>query len=94
MVRHVILWKFKDDCKEEGREFIRRLKALEGEIPEILRMEVAENTGAADNYDACLISDFADFDALERYRVHPKHQAVSQFCQSIRVSRTCVDFEV
>lgn len=94
MVRHVILWKFKDDCKEEGREFLRRLKALDGVIPEILRMEVAENEGSQDNYDACLISDFADFEALERYRVHPLHQEVSRFCQGIRVSRTCVDYEV
>lgn len=94
MVRHVILWKFKDDCKEEGREFLRRLKALEGVIPEILFMQVAENSGSEENYDACLISDFADFDALERYRVNPLHQEVAALCKNIRVSRTCVDFEL
>ena len=94
MLRHVILWKFKDECKEEGREFLRRLKALEGVIPEILSMQVAENSGVADNYDACLISDFADFDALHRYSVDPRHQEVAALCKEIRVSRTCVDFEV
>ena len=94
MLRHVILWKFKPECKTEMREFLTRLRALEGQIPEILRMEVAENTVGEENYDACLIADFADFDAMERYKQDPRHQAVSALCKSIRVSRCAVDYEV
>ena len=94
MIRHVIMWKFKPDTQAPMREFLTRLRALEGEIPEILRMEVAENTLGADNYDACLIADFADADALERYKQDPRHQAVSALCKAIRTSRCAVDYEV
>ena len=94
MLRHVILWKFKPDCKAEMQEFLTRLRALEGQIPEILRMEVAENTGDAENYEACLIADFADFAAMERYKTDPRHRAVSDLCKSIRLSRCAVDYEI
>lgn len=94
MIRHVILWKFKPECREEMHEFLTRLRALEGQIPEILRMEVAENTGSKENYDACLISDFKDFAAMERYKADPRHQAVSALCKSIRISHCAVDYEI
>ena len=94
MLRHVILWKFKPDCQAEMREFLARLKALDGQIPEILRMEVAENTCGEENYDACLIVDFADEAAMERYKQDPRHLAVSALCKAIRVSRCAVDYEI
>ena len=94
MLRHVILWKFKPDCRAEMQEFLTRLRALEGQIPEILRMEVAENTCGEENYDACLIADFADFAAMERYKTDPRHRAVSDLCKSIRLSRCAVDYEI
>ena len=94
MIRHVIMWKFKEDKKAEIREFLSRLRALEGVIPEIRRMEVAENAGSEKNYDACLIADFDDLAALERYRTDPRHQAVSALCKSIRTDRVAVDFKV
>ena len=94
MIRHVILWKFKEAVKENMQKFLSGLQALDGVIPEILRMEIGVNCKEGNNYDACLIADFADFDALERYKNDPRHVAVSQLCKSIRTARGAVDFEV
>ena len=73
MIRHVIMWKFKEDEKENMQKFLSGLQALDGVIPEILRMEIGVNCKEGNNYDACLIADFADFDALERelLRIRP-----------------------
>ncbi len=94
MIRHVIMWKFRAGEEENMHKFLSGLKALDGVIPEILRMEVGVNCKDGNNYDACLIADFADFDALERYKNDPRHVAVSQLCKSIREARGAVDFEV
>ena len=48
--------------------FLNGLKALDGVIPEIRRMEVGVNVLEKNNYDACLIADFDDLEALERSR--------------------------
>lgn len=94
MIRHIVVWKFKEDEKENMHTFLEGLKALDGVIPEILHMEVGIDCKGGSNYDACLISDFADLDALERYKNDPRHVAVSGLCKSIREARVAVDFEV
>ena len=94
MVRHVIMWKFKEGEEENMRKFLDGLQALDGVIPEILRMEIGVNCKEGNNYDACLIDDFQDFDALNRYKNDPRHVAVSQLCKSIRTARGAVDFEI
>lgn len=94
MIRHVIMWKFKENEKENMHKFLEGLKALDGVIPEILHMEVGINCKDGNNYDACLIADFEDLDALERYKNDPRHVAVSTLCKSIREARGAVDFEV
>ena len=43
-------------------------------------------------YDAVLISTFANAEALARYKVHPEHVKVSNYCKKIRESRAFVDF--
>ncbi len=94
MIRHVIMWKFRAGEEENMHRFLEGLKALDGVIPEIRRMEVGVNVLEKNNYDACLIADFDDLDALERYKNDPRHVAVSALCKSIREARGAVDFEI
>lgn len=94
MIRHVIMWKFKEGEEENMHKFLDALKALDGVIPEIRRMEVGVNQNPANDYHACLIADFDDMDAVNRYRDDPRHKEVSRFCKSIREARCAVDFEI
>lgn len=94
MIRHVIMWKFRAGEEENMNAFLNGLKALDGVIPEIRRMEVGVNVLEKNNYDACLIADFDDLAALERYKNDPCHVAVSSLCKSIREARGAVDFEI
>ncbi len=94
MIRHVIMWQFRENTEAEMHQFLDALRALDGQIPEILRMEVGVNQKPGNSHHACLIADFADWEALERYRSDPRHVAASKLCQAIRTQRCAVDFEV
>ena len=94
MIRHVIMWQFREGTEQEMHRFLDGLRALDGQIPEILKMEVGVNQKPGNSHHAVLIADFADWDSLERYRKDPRHVAVSEICQAIRTQRCAVDFEV
>ena len=67
MIRHVVMWKFRPGTEAEQRQFLEGLRALQGVIPQLLRSEVAVNMGTG-NYDAVLVSEFADRAGLEAYQ--------------------------
>ena len=93
MIRHVVMWKFRKGEEEKMNEFLTRLQALDGVIPQILRSEVGVNVKDG-NYDACLIADFESLETLEIYKNDPRHVEVSKLCKSIREDRVAVDFEI
>lgn len=94
MIRHVVMWKFKEGEEENMDMFLEGLKSLDGVIPEIKYMQVAKNTNPNNDYDAILISDFESMEDLDKYKKDPRHVKVSTLCKSIRVSRVCVDYEI
>ena len=93
MIRHVVMWKFRAGEEEKMQEFLTKLQALDGVIPQILRSEVGVNVKDG-NYDACLIADFESLETLDIYKNDPRHVAVSKLCKSIREDRVAVDFEI
>ena len=92
MIRHVVMWKFREGTEAEAARFLDALRALYGVIPQLRSCEVGRNV-AADNYDAVLIATFDSLRDLNAYKVDPRHVAASDLCKSIRVDRVAVDFE-
>lgn len=92
MIRHIVMWKFRPGTEAEQKQFLDGLRGLQGVIPQLLRSEVAVGVGE-DNYDAVLVSEFQDLDALDTYKNDPRHKAVSALCKSIRTDRVAVDYE-
>ena len=90
MIRHIVMWKFREGTEEKADEFLTKLAALDGVIPQLKKCEVARNIGEG-NYDAVLVSEFESMDDLNAYKVDPRHVAVSDICKSIRADRVAVD---
>ena len=86
--------KFREGEAENREKFLSGLQALDGVIPEIRHMEIHRSCKPGNPYDACLIADFDDLDALSRYKNDPRHVAVSTLCKSIRESRGAIDYEL
>jgi len=94
MIKHIVMWKFKEGHEAEMMEFIEKLRALYGVIPQIKAQEVGVDCGVSGNYDAVLVSEFASLEDLAIYKNDPRHVAVSALCKSIRETRVAVDYEV
>lgn len=100
MVRHVILWKLKEDLSEEQKKEVKAgikegLEGLKGQIPGLVEIKVYTEGLPSSNADLMLDSSFVDEAALKGYAVHPKHVAVADGkVRPFTSSRNCLDFNV
>ena len=94
MIKHIVMWKFKENQEETMNQFLQGLNRLKDIIPEITSMETGVNINPKNEYDAILISEFETMKDLETYKNHPEHVKVSNLCKSIRVDRQAIDYEV
>lgn len=93
MIKHIVMWKFKENTEKEMYEFLDKLKELENIIPEIEEMQTGVSVNPKNTYDAVLISVFKNLEDLEKYKIDPRHVAVSNLCKSIRTERGAIDIE-
>lgn len=93
MIKHVVMWKFKENEKENMEKFLSGLESLQGQIAEIKSMQIGKSIKENNEYDAILISEFESMEDLQKYKEDPRHVKVSSLCKEIRVSRTSIDFE-
>lgn len=100
MVKHVILWKLKDELSAEDKESVKAemksgLEGLKGQIPGLLDITVHINGLASSNADVMLDSTLEDEEALKGYAVHPAHVKVADTkVRPYTATRTCLDFEI
>ena len=94
MIKHIVMWKFKEDQQENMLIFKDRLLALRDKIPEIREMEVGININPSErSFDAVLVSTFDSMDDLKAYSENPLHVEVANFCKGIRTQSASVDYE-
>lgn len=94
MIKHIVMWKFKDNEEENMKIFLDGLNKLKEIIPEIKSMETGININPKNEYDAILISEFETMEDLEKYKNNPEHIKVSALCKKIRIDRQAIDYEV
>lgn len=95
MVKHIILWKLKDEFnKEEIKlQMKQRLEGLMGEIDGLLEIKVQIEKLESSNVDVMLYSAFTDEAALKNYATHEKHVFVADnFVRPYTETRSCIDF--
>ena len=94
MLTHIVLFKLKEDSKDQIEELKNRLMAMEGQIPELLSIEVGIDVVRSErSYDLALITKFESLDAMQVYQVHPEHQKVIAFVNTVKESTIAVDYE-
>lgn len=100
MVKHIILWKLREDMSLEEKETVKAdikagLEGLAGRIPGLLEIRVHTQGLPSSNVDLMLDSSFVDVAALKGYAVHPEHVAVADGkVRPYTAVRSCMDYEM
>jgi hypothetical protein len=100
MIKHIVMWRIKNESdvltKEQiGRKMKTDLEALHHVIPAIRKLEVGINCIPSDAaFDVSLYSEFNSLDDLQTYMNHSAHQKVVTFIRSVVTARNVVDYEM
>jgi hypothetical protein len=100
VIKHIVVWRLKEsahgnDKQTNARLIKKKLEALNGRIPGLLRLEVGMDFSATESSaDLALYSEFASREALDAYQIHPEHKAIMPFVGEARSERRMVDYEV
>ena len=98
MVKHIILWKLKDELSAEEKVKVKAgikagLEGLKGVVPGLDAIVVRTEGLASSNADVMLDSTFTDEAALKGYAVHPAHVEVANTkVRPFTQTRLCLDF--
>lgn len=98
MVRHVLVWSFKDELSAEekaaaAKKIKAELEALVGVVPGLKELTVAINPMDSSNVDLMLDSVMDSPESYDIYKDHPAHVAAATYVRSVVKSRSCMDFE-
>ena len=100
MVKHIILWKLKEDLsdsqKTEAKKNIKeKLEILQGRIPGLLSMHIRTECLDSSSADLMMDSEFEDEVALKGYQSNPEHLAVANTIVRPNVEiRLSMDYEI
>ena len=94
MLTHLVLFKFKPETTaEQASQLEAALKELPALISEIREFRVGRDVIRSErSYDLGLVSAFDDLAAMQRYQVHPAHQAVVTLVKTLCAGVVAVDF--
>ena len=100
MVKHIILWKLRDELsatekQTRARAIKQGLEGLKGQVPGLLDVHVQiDGRLETSNADLMLDCTLDSFESLKGYAVHPAHVAVAnELVRPFTAVRTCLDYE-
>jgi hypothetical protein len=99
MIKHVILWKLKEDLNDEEKASVcdnakLALEGLWGQIPGLLSLRVEGGRLPTSNADLMLYSEFESIEALSAYQKNPIHVRVANhYVRPFVCQRLCFDFD-
>lgn len=100
MIKHIILWKIKEDKTEAEKLIIKTgvkegLESLKGKIPGLIDIHVKTECLSSSNADVMLDSSFTDETSLKGYATHPEHVKVADDnVKPFMEVRMCMDYEI
>lgn len=101
MIRHIVMWKLKEEAagatKEKNAEKLKLiLEGLRTNIEEIKNVEVGIqiNYDDPDSLDVVLICDFETDLDFQMYTRNPHHKKAVEFIKQVAESRYTVDYKV
>ncbi len=95
MIRHIVLFKIKEEYKGEIPQLVRNFYGMKGRIEGMLDLEAGQDILHSDrSYDLALVTLFENRAAFDAYQTHPVHQPVRKRMHEVREGSVACDFEI
>lgn len=99
MVKHIVLFKLKEDLPLEEKKSIMNqfkdaIEALPTQIYFIREIEVGLNMNNSETWDIALYSVFDSLEDVKAYAIHPAHVAAAKILSTAKKDRSCVDYKI
>lgn len=98
MIKHMIIWKIKDECenKDTVKATVKKeLEALVGKIDGLIEMHIITDKLPSSSGDLMMDSLFESEDALKAYQKHPLHQhTANTYVRPNMSQRLSLDYEI
>lgn len=94
MIRHIVMFKIKDEYKSEIPQLVKNFYGMKGKIEGMTELEAgADFLGSERSYDLALVTSFVDRTAFEAYQTHSAHQPVRKRMHEVRSASVACDYE-
>ncbi len=95
MIRHIVLFRIKDEYKSEIPQLVKNFYGMKGKIEGLVNLEAGADFLHSDrSYDVALVTEFVSREALDAYQTHPVHLPVKKHMGEVRVSSVACDYEI
>lgn len=95
MIRHIVLFKIKDEFKDEIPQLVENFYGMKGRIEGMLDLEAGQDVYHSDrSYDLALITVFDSMESFKAYQTHPVHMPVKKRMHEVRSASVACDFEM
>lgn len=99
MVKHIVLFKLKDEISENDKQkiandFKQAIEALPAVINVIRKIEVGINMNPAETWHIALYSEFDSLEDVRIYATHPAHVEAGKIIANAKDNRACVDYTI
>ena len=95
MIRHIVLFKIKDEFKDEIPQLVENIYGMKGRIEVMLDLEAGEDVLHSDrSYDLGLVTVFDSMESFQAYQTHPVHMPVRKRMHEVRSASVSCDFEI
>lgn len=94
MIRHIVLFKIKDEFKDEIPSLVENFYSMKGKIEGMTDLESGMDVLHSDrSYDLALITVFDSMESFVKYQTHPVHMPVKKRMHEVRSASVACDFE-
>ena len=95
MIRHIVLFKIKDEYKDEIPQLVKNFYGMKGKIEGMLSLESGQDVlHSGRSYDLALITEFETREAFDAYQNHPVHLPVKKHMHEVRSASVACDYVI
>lgn len=95
MIRHIVMFKIKDEYKSEIPQLVENFYSMKGKIEGMVNLEAGADFLQSDrSYDLALITEFSTREAFDAYQNHPVHLPVKKRMHEVRSASAACDYVI